>query len=107
MMMPAAEAASFAGHAAGKALPRRAAERDRLRFRRTMIPILLTCGVLLLGIGSLPWIAGADSVFADRSVVLSAMLCGAGVCLLLVAALNMLQVRAESLRVPTTDPTTR
>ena len=66
-----------------------------LAFRRTVIPILLTCGVLLIGVGLLRWIGGPDSVFAETSIPLSATLCGTGFFLLLVAALNMLQVRGE------------
>jgi hypothetical protein len=66
-----------------------------LVWRRTVIPILLTCGVLLIGIGSLRWLGGAESIFADMSIPLSATLCGSGLFLLLVAVLNMLQVKAE------------
>ena len=66
-----------------------------LAFRRTVIPILLTCGVLLIGIGSLRWLGGPDSIFVDMSIPLSAALCGCGFFLLLVAVLNMLQVKGE------------
>jgi hypothetical protein len=66
-----------------------------LGFRRTVIPILLTCGVLLIGIGLLKWLGGSESLFSEMALRVSATLCGAGVFLLLVAALNMMQVKAE------------
>ena len=49
----------------------------------------------LIGIGLLRWLGGIDSIFADMSIALSATLCGTGAFLLLVAMLNMLQVRSE------------
>jgi hypothetical protein len=66
-----------------------------LGFRRTVIPVLLTCGVLLIGIGLLRWLGGGDSIFADMTIPMSATLCGSGFFLLIVAVLNMLQVKAE------------
>jgi hypothetical protein len=97
VIVPAPDADVFAPHAAPKessagrsiGLPR------SHEFRRTVIPILLTCGVLLIGIGALRWIGGAESVFSDMSTSLCAALCGVGAFLLIVAALNMLQVKSE------------
>jgi hypothetical protein len=66
---------------------------QRLNTQRTAIPILLTCGVLLPAIGSLKWLAGADSVFAHWDIVLPIVLAVAGVLLLVVAVINMLHVR--------------
>jgi hypothetical protein len=96
VIVPAPEPEVFAPHAPAKkptmgpmGVP------NSLGFRRTVIPILLTCGVLLIGIGLLKWIGGSESLFRDMSMTISATLCGAGAFLLLVAALNMMQVRSE------------
>jgi hypothetical protein len=95
--VPAPEDEVLAPHAPPKeAAPRRSIGVPRSHeFRRTVIPILLTCGVLLIGIGALRWIGGAESVFSDMSTPLCGALCGVGAFLLIVAALNMLQVKAE------------
>ena len=93
VIVPAPEPEVFAPHA--PKAPAGAGGIRSLAFRRTVIPILLTCGVLLIGIGSLRWVAGPDSVFAETSIPLSAALCGTGCFLLLVAMLNMLQVRGD------------
>ncbi|HEV2296404.1 MAG TPA: hypothetical protein VGR35_21350 [Tepidisphaeraceae bacterium] len=96
-MIPAAQPEVFAPQspvAANAKLPGIGTPRS-LFWRRTVIPILLTCGVLLIGIAALRWVGGAESVFAEMSIPLSATLCGCGTFLLLVAVLNMLQVRAE------------
>jgi hypothetical protein len=95
--VPAPEDEALAPHAPAKEpAPRRSIGVPRSHeFRRTVIPILLTCGVLLIGIGALRWIGGAESVFSDMSTPLCATLCGVGAFLLIVAALNMLQVKAE------------
>lgn len=94
VIVPAPDAQVFAPKPAS-ARPARPSITRSLGFRRTIIPILLTCGVLLLGIGLLKWIAGADSLFSDMALSLSAVLCVSGAFLLLVAVLNMLQVKAE------------
>lgn len=66
--------------------------------KRTMIPILLTCGVLLLASGVLKFVTGPDSPFAALPIgmVVAAWLLGAA--LLGSAAVLMLGVRAELLR---------
>lgn len=98
VIVPAPEPEVFAPHAPPPAPVAKTAGPARIRslaWRRTVIPILLTCGVLLIGIGALRWIGGADSVFADMTIPMSALLCGSGAFLLLVAVLNMLAVRSE------------
>jgi hypothetical protein len=93
VIVPAPEPEVFAPHA--PKVPTGPGGIRSLAFRRTVIPILLTCGVLLIGIGSLRWLGGPDSIFVDMSIPLSAALCGCGFFLFLVAVLNMLQVKGE------------
>lgn len=95
VIMPAPEPEVFAPHAPAKPAVSAAGMPRSLGFRRTVIPILLTCGVLLIGIGALKWVGGDDSLFSEMSTIMSATLGGSGVFLLLVAVLNMMQVRAE------------
>ncbi len=95
VIVPAPEPGVFAPHAPSPRVASGPGGIRSLAFRRTVIPILLTCGVLLIGIGSLRWLGGPESIFADMSIPLSATLCGCGFFLLLVAVLNMLQVKGE------------
>ena len=69
--------------------------RQRLEQKRTLIPILLTVGVLLPAIASLKWLAGSDSVFAELELWVPVVMAAAGVMLLGVAAMNIMQVRHE------------
>jgi hypothetical protein len=67
-----------------------AARRDPLRLRRTMIPILLTLGVLLCGLGSAQWLADADQPYSATNLRWSAVtMPPLGVVLLMLAAWNM------------------
>ncbi len=63
--------------------------------KRTMIPILLTIGMLLILFGALKYVRGPDSPYAalPGSIVITAF--GGGAVLLVFAVLNMLQVKAE------------
>jgi hypothetical protein len=65
----------------------------RTRNRRTLIPILLTCGVLMPIVGSLKWLRGVDSPFAAWSIWPPIALSACGLVLLTLAAANMIQVR--------------
>jgi hypothetical protein len=65
----------------------------RLRAQRTAIPVMLTCGVLLPAIGCVKWIAADDSVFAQWGLFMPFALAGAGALCLVVAVINMMQVR--------------
>jgi hypothetical protein len=97
---PAAEvpiASSPAADAQRRSLFSRADDR-RLHARRTLIPILLTCGVLLIAIASLKWLAGPISIFAQLELWVAIVMIALGGALLAVAGLNMLQVRNHFLR---------
>jgi len=93
VIVPAPDAEVFAPKATPKVM--KTSLTRSLGFRRTIIPILLTSGVLLLGIGSLKWVAGSNSLFSDMNLMFVGTLCGSGAFLLIVAVLNMLQVRAD------------
>lgn len=69
-----------------------------LEARRTMIPILLTCGVLLLVGGLLKFLTGPDSPFAALPIGMVIAAGILGLVLLGSAAVLMLGVRAELLR---------
>ena len=66
-----------------------------LKFRRTAIPILLTAGAILLAVPALRFVVHPDSVMATLPLTTCAMLAGAAVLLLGVAAMNMAQVRHQ------------
>jgi hypothetical protein len=88
MMAPAPDRSVFLPkHRAG------GAESADLRTKRTLIPILLTCGLLLPAIGTLKWAGGEDSAFASWDIWIPMLLAVAGLILLGLAVLNMLQVR--------------
>lgn len=70
----------------------------RIEFRRTLIPILLTLGAMLPVLGALPFIVRADSPLAaaqNREVTITFV--SVGLVLLLLAVVNMVQVRHELL----------
>jgi hypothetical protein len=79
-----------------------------LHRKRTLIPILLTCGALLLATGGGRWVVSEDSAFRLLGAGASIAIASAGGLLIAVAALNMLQVRdqlaAEAAQRPHPDP---
>lgn len=64
-----------------------------IRMKRTLIPILLTLGVLLPVTASLKWLSPPESPFTDWSSALAWTILIVGVALLAAAVMNMLQVR--------------
>jgi len=72
--------------------------------KRTMIPILLTIGLLLLIAGAARWVVAEDSAFRLFNNVVSLALLGLGGLLLGVAVLNMLQVRDQLAAAATQGP---
>ena len=65
-----------------------------LEARRTLIPILLTCGVLLLVFAGLKYVMDPDSPFASMPGLVTGSAVGMGVLLLIAAAVNMLGVKS-------------
>jgi hypothetical protein len=64
-----------------------------MKFRQTIIPVLLTCSLLTLLASSLKFAAGPDSIFSDLPLWLPITLAVAGAVLLMLAVLNMLAVK--------------
>ncbi len=98
---PAPDASVFAPRRSTRDL---IAER-RIHNRRTLIPILLTCGVLMPAVGSLKWLRGPESPFATWPTWAPLVLVACGVLLLLLAIANMTQVRQMMMR--RTPPSSR
>jgi hypothetical protein len=66
-----------------------------LAFRRTAIPILLTCGGLMLAVAVLKFVVDPDSVLALLPAWTPIALAGVAVVVVSVAVLNMAQVRQQ------------
>jgi hypothetical protein len=66
-----------------------------MQFRQTIIPILLTCGVLTLVLASLKAAMGTDSVFSDLPGWVPIALFVAGLVLLFLAIINMFAVKGQ------------
>lgn len=79
--------------AAGVAHKRQTAR--RMTTQRTLIPILLTAGLLLMFTGALRFVAGETSSVGGLSVAMSAALLLMGGLLLVTGVFNMLYVRAN------------
>ena len=92
VIAPPPEADAFA-HAPVATLARRAPAK-RLTTQRTLIPILLTLGLLLTFTGGLRFIAGDRSVLGGLSTAMSVGLMLVGILLLITGVFNMLYVRA-------------
>ena len=86
---PAPDASVFAPRRSTRDL---IAERQ-LNNRRTLIPILLTCGVLLPAVGSLKWLRGPESAFTAWPVWAPLLLAALGALMLFLAIVSMIQVR--------------
>src|SRR4051794_5253929 len=89
MAAPAPDASVFAPRRSTRDL---VAER-RIHSRRTLIPILLTCGLLMPAVGALKWLRGPEAPFATWPIWAPLVLVGCGIVLLLLAVANMMQVR--------------
>jgi hypothetical protein len=72
----------------------KAARHKRIEFRRTLIPILLTCGVLSIAFAVVPLAMGTDSVAVTLPGWITPTLLATGAVLLVLAGLNMAGVRA-------------
>jgi len=80
-------------------MPKRRAARgalyQTLGFRQTIIPVLLTCGMLTLVFAALKFVLGPESIFADLPGWVTGSLIGAGVLLLTLAGVNMIAVKHQ------------
>jgi hypothetical protein len=95
--VPAPDAAVFAPRPRTRPAPRRgrAAMYQTIEFRRTIIPILLTCGTLVIIFGSLKYTLGQDSALAELPAWLPIVLFITGAVLLALAVVNMLSVKHQ------------
>ena len=66
-----------------------------LRFRQTVIPVMLTGGALFLLVGLSPVLVDTDSPLADLPTALTVSLCAMALVLLGLAVMNMLQVKHQ------------
>jgi hypothetical protein len=73
----------------------RAAEKKRLEFKRTTIPILLTLGVIMFAFAALRYCLGPDSPLTTLPIWVPILLIIVGCGLLAFAAMNMLSVQAD------------
>src|SRR5690348_4301587 len=72
-----------------------ATEPATLRTRRTLIPVLLTLGAMMITRASAPWLVDEDSVFADVPRAASYVMLIVGALTLVIAAVNMRLVRRQ------------
>ena len=64
-----------------------------IKTRQTLIPVLLTLGVMLPIVGSLKWLSSPESPFRSWETTPVLVLIAVGVVALLMAVANMVQVR--------------
>ena len=77
----------------GRHLVEHTRHESSLRAKRTLIPILLTLGVLLPVMASLKWLSSPESAFAEWSSGLALAMLVAGLVILAAAIANMLSVK--------------
>ena len=95
VMAPAPDASVFAPKAKPATAPRssRTPYTQTLEFKRTVIPVMLTSGTIMLITAAAIFLAGVDSIFASIPAWLAIALLLFGLILLSLAAMNMMQVR--------------
>ncbi len=74
---------------------RRSALYQTLQFRRTVIPILIVCSLLLISIATAKAFVGPDSLLSDLPSWLAPVLFSTGLVLLALAVLNMISVKQQ------------
>ncbi len=100
VIMPAIEPLTYAPKAKTPADMRaKIAEKRRLEFRRTMIPVLLTASLISFFFAVIKFLLGPDSPLTALPVWVPIVLFLAGSTLLAFAAINMFSVRAELARI--------
>jgi hypothetical protein len=97
MAIPAPEASVFQAKSRSTGTDTRAriAARRSLEFRRTLIPILFTSGVLMLGFASLKLVADPDSSLVAVPIWVPALLVCGGVIFLALGVVNMFSVKQQ------------
>ena len=92
VIVPAPPASAFLPYrsptaAAAKTSP------TRLSLRRTLIPILLTCGIILLVLGTMPFFLSEENPLSQLPHWMSYSLWALGMFLLALGVVNMLAVK--------------
>jgi hypothetical protein len=98
VIVPAPDPSAFAHKPKPKASTEaraKIAKKKQLEFRRTLIPVLLTMGVLMFIFASLRFVLGVDSPLTRLPVFLPIILIFGGCTLITFAVINMLSVKAE------------
>lgn len=96
VIMPALEASSYKPKSKTTADVRAQISRKRnLEYRRTLIPVLLMTGTLMIVFGILRFFTGPDSMLANLPVWLPIVLLSGGLILLALAGVNMLSVKHQ------------
>jgi hypothetical protein len=97
MAIPAPEASVFQVKSPNTLAYARAkvAAKRSLEFRRTLIPVLLTSGILMLGFASLKLVADPDSSLVAVPIWVPALLVVGAVIFLALAVVNMLSVKQQ------------
>jgi hypothetical protein len=95
MLAPAPDASAFAASSTPYKSPPRKPSSD---LKPTLIPILLTSGLLLIVFGSLKFVLGPDSPYSNLPSWVTAMMFGMGALVLAFGVFTMLQVREQLAR---------
>lgn len=96
VIVPAPDASVFQHHPKNTAGARaKKAARTSLALRQTLIPILLTCSLVLFASASMRMFVGPDSTLANPPIWMTACLAGGGVVLLAFAVLNVISVKKQ------------
>lgn len=94
VIVPPPDLAAFRPRAARRRRRQHEPAYRTLRFRRTLIPVLFTCGVLLPAIAIWSVVDG-NAVLSQANPTLALVLSGTGLLLLAAWVLNVLHVRHE------------
>ena len=94
MMAPAPDASAFIKSAASRAVKRKPTS----DLKQTLVPILLTSGLMLCVMGSLKFFLGEESPYSALPTWVIGMMYGLGGVLLILAMFTMLQVKDQLTR---------
>ena len=93
MLAPAPDASAFMHHPVRRGPAGR--PKSKSETKRTLIPILLTTGIMLCVMGSLKFILGNESTFSNLEPWIIGMIYAFGGVLLALAGFTMMQVHEE------------
>ncbi len=85
----------FMAHRPRIVRPKHVPLHKQMGFRQTIIPILLTLGVLLPAIAVMRYVMGPDSMIGSLAPWYSYILLAVGALMLVLAVINMIQVKNQ------------